>query len=75
MRLIRAVEAGAIFVSASIFSTIETWLNESGASELGKWSSTFLAHAGGPTSRMALADYNVTADRISVSAVQRPPTG
>lgn len=52
-------------VSASIFSTIETWLNESGASELGKWSSTFLAHAGGPTSRMALADYNVTADRIS----------
>ncbi|MBR0857827.1 hypothetical protein [Bradyrhizobium liaoningense] len=52
-------------IASSTLSTIETWLNESGAAELGKWSNVYLAHAGGPTARQAFSNFQVTVDRIS----------
>jgi hypothetical protein len=36
---------------ASLLTTIERWLDDSGADDLAKWSHAFLAHAGGPESR------------------------
>jgi len=52
-------------IAASTLNTIEAWLNQSGAVELGKWSSAYLAHAGGPVARRAFSNFQVTADRIS----------
>ena len=43
-----------------LFSTIGKWLDESGADELAKWASTYLAHAGGPNERTRLGDVEVT---------------
>jgi hypothetical protein len=52
-------------IEASILQKVESWLNTSGAVELGKWSSVYLAHAGGTNAREALSTFRVTADRIS----------
>jgi hypothetical protein len=52
---------------ASIFKTIEAWLNEGGASELEQWSHRYLAHAGGPEARKQIADIRVTNDQISAT--------
>jgi hypothetical protein len=48
-----------------LLTTIETWLDDSGADELVKWSHAFLAHAGGPESRKRIADLMVTMDKIT----------
>ena len=49
---------------ASLLTTIERWLDDSGADELAKWSHAFLAHAGGPESRKR-ADLMVTTNKIT----------
>jgi len=49
----------------SLIKTIETWLDDSGADDLAKWSSTYLAHAGGPESRKKIADLMVTTNKIA----------
>lgn len=54
---------------AFLLTTIERWLDDSGADELAKWSHTFLAHAGGPESRKRIADLKVTMDKI-VNAIK-----
>ena len=46
-----------------LFSTIGKWLDESGADELAKWASTYLAHAGGPNERTRLGDVEVTSSK------------
>lgn len=51
----------------SLLTTIERWLEESGADELVKWSHVYLAHAGGPEARKKIADALVTANKISGS--------
>jgi hypothetical protein len=48
-----------------LLTTIEKWLNDSGADELAKWSHAYLAHAGGPEARKKIAALFVTADKIS----------
>ena len=48
-----------------LFSTIGKWLDESGADELAKWASTYLAHAGGPNERTRLGDVEVTRNEIA----------
>jgi hypothetical protein len=48
-----------------LLSTIEKWLDESGADELAKWASTYLAHAGGPNERTWLGDVSVTTNKIT----------
>jgi hypothetical protein len=50
---------------ASLLTTIEKWLNDSGADDLAKWSHAYLAHAGGPESRKRIADLMVTANKIT----------
>jgi hypothetical protein len=50
---------------ASLLTTIERWLGDSGADELVNWSHTFLAHAGDPESRKRIANLRVTADKIT----------
>ena len=49
----------------SLLTTIERWLDDSGADELAKWSHAYLAHAGGPESRKRIADLMVTANKIT----------
>jgi hypothetical protein len=49
----------------SLLTTIEGWLDASGADELAKWSHAYLAHAGGPESRKRIADLMVTANKIT----------
>lgn len=49
----------------SLLTTIERWLDNSGADELAKWSHAYLAHAGGPESRKRIADLMVTANKIT----------
>jgi len=49
----------------SILTTIEKWLEESGADELAKWSHIYLAHAGGPDARQRDADLKVTSTKIA----------
>jgi len=44
---------------------IEKWLDDSGASDLAKWSHAYLAHAGGPESRKRIADLRVTTNKIT----------
>ena len=50
---------------ASLLTTIEKWLNDSGADDLAKWSHAYLAHAGGPESRKRIADLMVTTNKIT----------
>lgn len=50
---------------ATLLTTIERWLDDSGADELANWSHAFLAHAGGPESRNRIADLMVTANKIT----------
>lgn len=49
----------------SLLTTIESWLDDSGADDLAKWSHAFLAHAGGPESRKRTADLMVTTNKIT----------
>jgi hypothetical protein len=48
-----------------LLTTIESWLDDSGADDLAKWSHAFLAHAGGPESRKRTADLMVTTNKIT----------
>jgi hypothetical protein len=48
-----------------LLSTIDKWLDESGADDLAKWASTYLAHAGGPNERARLADMEITSKKIA----------
>jgi hypothetical protein len=50
---------------ASLLTTIEKWLDDSGADDLAKWSHAYLAHAGGPESRKRIADLMVTTNKIA----------
>ena len=49
----------------SLITTIEKWLDDSGADDLAKWSHAYLAHAGGPELRKKIADLTVTANKIA----------
>jgi hypothetical protein len=49
----------------SLLTTIEAWLDNSGADELTQWSHAYLAHAGGPTSRERIAELTVTTNKIT----------
>jgi hypothetical protein len=49
----------------SLLTTIEKWLDDSGADDLAKWSHAYLAHAGGPEARKRIADLTVTANKIT----------
>jgi hypothetical protein len=49
----------------SLLTTVEKWLDGSGADELAKWSHAFLAHAGGPASRKRIDDLMVTTNKIA----------
>ena len=49
----------------SLLTTIERWLDESGADELAQWSHAYLAHAGGPDARKRISDLLVTANKIT----------
>ena len=48
----------------SLLKTIETWLEDSGAEDLRKWSHAFLAHAGGPEERKKIETKKVTIPKI-----------
>jgi hypothetical protein len=48
-----------------LVTTIERWLDHSGADELVKWANTYLAHAGGPNERARLGDVRVTDNKIN----------
>jgi hypothetical protein len=50
---------------ASLLTTIERWLDDSGADELANWSHAYLAHAGGAESRKRIADLMVTTNKIT----------
>ncbi len=50
---------------AFLLTTIEKWLDDSGADDLAKWSHAYLAHAGGPESRKRIADLMVTTNKIT----------
>ena len=50
---------------AFLLTTIEKWLDDSGADERAEWSHAFLAHAGGPESRKKIADLTVTTHKIT----------
>jgi hypothetical protein len=50
---------------ASLLTTIEKWLDDSGADDLAKWSHAYLAHAGGPESRKKIDDLMVTTNKIT----------
>lgn len=52
-------------LSASLLTTIEEWLDDSGADDLAKWSHAYLAHAGGPDARKRVADLQITANKIT----------
>jgi hypothetical protein len=49
----------------SLLTTIERWLDDSGADELALWSHAYLAHAGGPEARKRIADLVVTGNKIT----------
>jgi len=49
----------------SLLTTIERWLDDSGADELAQWSHAYLAHAGGPEARKRIADLVVTGNKIT----------
>jgi hypothetical protein len=50
---------------AILLTTVEKWLDDSGADDLAKWSHAYLAHAGGPEERKRTADLMVTANKIT----------
>jgi hypothetical protein len=50
---------------ASLLTTIEKWLDDSGADDLAKWSHAYLVHAGGPEARKRIANLMVTANKIT----------
>lgn len=49
----------------SLITTIEKWLDDSGADDLAEWSHAYLAHAGDPKRRKNIADLTVTANKIT----------
>lgn len=49
----------------SLLSTIDGWINDSGADDLAEWSHAYLAHAGNPESRKAIDELQVTSTKIS----------
>jgi hypothetical protein len=49
----------------SLITTIERWLDDSGADKLANWSHTYLAHAGSPESRKQIAELMVTPNKIT----------
>ena len=49
----------------SLLTTIERWLDDSGADQLKEWSHAYLAHAGGPESRKKIAALSVTTNKIT----------
>ncbi|MDR6292870.1 hypothetical protein E9232_005415 [Inquilinus ginsengisoli] len=49
----------------SLITTIEKWLEDSGADDLAKWSDAYLAHSGGPESRRKTPDLKITADKFT----------
>ena len=49
----------------SLLTTVERWLDESGADDLAQWSHAYLAHAGGPEARKRISDLLVTANKIT----------
>jgi hypothetical protein len=48
-----------------LLMAVETWIKDSGADDLAKYASTYLAHAGGPSERAWLADMEVTSKKIA----------
>jgi hypothetical protein len=48
-----------------LLTSIEAWLDDSGADALAKWSGTYLAHAGGPSERARVDDMAVTSGKIA----------
>lgn len=51
-------------IPARLFDTIEGWLAASGADDLAKWSTTYLAHAGSPERREQIKSLTVTSNKI-----------
>jgi hypothetical protein len=49
----------------SLLTTIEAWLDDSGADQLAEWSHAYLAHAGGPEARKRIAAATVTTNKIA----------
>jgi AbiU2 len=49
----------------SLLTTIEKWLDDSGADDLVKWSHAYLAHAGGPEERKRIPELMVTTKKIT----------
>jgi hypothetical protein len=49
----------------SLFATIEQWLDDSGADGLAEWSSTYLAHAGGPEWTSRIRHLSLRFDKIT----------
>jgi hypothetical protein len=49
----------------SLLTTIERWLDDSGADALAQWSHAYLAYAGGPEARKRIADLVVTGNKIT----------
>jgi hypothetical protein len=49
----------------SLLTTIEKWLDDSGADDLAEWSHAYLAHAGGPEARKGIDHLKVTANKIT----------
>ena len=49
----------------SLITTIQKWLDDSGADDLASWSHAYLAHAGAPESRERVANLTVTANKIT----------
>ena len=53
----------------SLLTTIDKWLDDSGADALADWSSSYLGHAGTPERRQKIVDYTVTMDEVASAAV------
>jgi hypothetical protein len=49
----------------SLLTTVEKWLDDSGAEDLVEWTHHYLAHAAGPNERARIADLRVTTDKIT----------
>lgn len=64
-------------VQKSLLDKVETWLMESGAEEIAKWSHAYLAHAGSKRSREELAQVRLSNDKISsaIRAIARVAEG
>jgi hypothetical protein len=53
----------------SLLTTVETWLDDSGADALAKWASTYLAHAGGPNERERIDDDDMVTSKKIADAI------